>query len=181
MKFSKKIVLVILIIINIVIFYKLNNNNFNIKYIFKPSCEINNIEDIEVCYKNNPNVVINVNDIYETGYSYIDNRYMYVDIDISGKTLIGLIKKQDLNNKKIYGYLSNKVDVVTKEVVEQIKDDYIEKMEVDNIEELFIPLTLNSYNYRNNNINNLIYVSLFLLTLIGIVYISFELIKEEKL
>lgn len=172
MKISKKILLLILIIANIFVFYKLNNNNFSIKNILKPYCEINDIEDIEVCYETNLNVVINSSDVYETGYNYIDNRYIYVDIDISGKTLIGIIKKEDLNNKKIYGYLSNKVDIITKEVIEQIKTNYINKMEVDNIEELFIPLTLNSYNYKNNNINNLIYISLFVITLIGIIYIS---------
>ena len=180
MKVSKEIIFFILIVINIFVFYKLNNNHFNIKNTFKLNCEINNIEDVEMCYKTNPNVVINVNDVYESGYNYIDDKYVYVDIDISGKTLIGLIKKEDLNNKKIYGYLSSKVDIITKEIIEQIKDDYINKMEVDNIEELFIPLTLNSYNYKNNNINNLIYISLFIATLIGIIYIGFRLIDEKN-
>ena len=134
MRFSNKIILFILIIINIVIFYKINNNNFNIKNIFKPYCEINDMEDIGMCYRKNPNVVINVGDIYETGYNYIDNRYVYADIDVSGKTLIGIIKKDDLNNKKIYGYLDSEIDVITKEIIKQIKEDYQNKMEVNNIE-----------------------------------------------
>jgi len=180
MKFLKKVILLVLIIINIFIFYKLNNNKFNIKYIFKPSCSISKLEDIEMCYYTNPNVVIDVKDIYETGYKHIDDKYLYVDIDLSGKTLIGIIKKENLDNKKIYGYLSSETDVITKEVIEQIKDDYQNKMGIDNIEELFIPLILNSYNYKNNNIINLIYVSLFVMTLIGILYIIFNSIKEEK-
>lgn len=180
MKISKKILLLILIIINIFVFYKLNNNNFSIKNTLKPYCEINDINDIEMCYETNPNVVINSNEVYETGYNYIDNRYIYVDIDISGKTVIGIIKKEDLNNTKMYGYLSNKVDIITKEVIKQIKVDYINKMEVDNIEELFIPLTLNGYNYKNNNISNLMYISLFSISLISIIYISFRLIKDVK-
>lgn len=178
MKISKRIVLLILIIINIFVFYKLNNNNFSIKNTLKPYCEINSIKDIEVCIETNPNVVINSSKVYETGYSYIDNRYIYVDIDISGKTLIGIIRKEDLNKKKIYGYLSNKVDIITKGVIEQIKTDYTNKIEVDDIEKLFIPLTLNSYNYKNNNVNNLIYIGLFVITLIGIIYISFKMMKE---
>lgn len=178
MKISKKILILLLIIINVFTFYKLNNNNFSIKNTFKPYCKVSSIKDIEICIETNPNVVINSSEVYETGYNYIDNRYIYVDIDISGKTLIGIIKKEDLNNKKTYGYLINKVDIVTKEVIEQIKTDYINKIEVDNIEELFIPLTLNSYNYKNNNINNLIYISLFIITLIGMIYISIKLIKE---
>ena len=181
MKISKKILLLILIIINIFVFYKLNNNNnFSIKNTLKPYCEISSIKNIEMCIGTNPNVVINSGKVYQTGYNYIDNRYVYVDIDISGKTLIGIIKKENLNNKKIYGYLSNKVDVVTKGVIKQIKTDYINNIEVDNIEELFIPLILNSYNYKNNNVNNLIYISLFVITLIGIVYICFRLIKDVK-
>lgn len=178
MRFSNKLILFILIIINIVVFYKINNNNFNIKNIFKPYCEINDMEDVGMCYRKNPNVIINVGDIYETGYNYIDNRYLYADIDISGKTLIGIIKKENLNNKKIYGYLSSKNDILTEEIIKQIKIDYQNKMKVDNIDELFIPLVLNSYNYKNNNIINLTYVSLFILTLDLIIYFSIKFINE---
>ena len=53
-------------------------------------------------------------------------------------------------------------------------------MGIGDIEQLFIPLTLNSYNYKNNNVNNLIYMILFVITLVGIVHIGFRLIKEER-
>lgn len=180
MNFSKKILLVILIVINFCCFYKLNINKFNIKYLFKPSCSIETIKDVDACYKTNRNVVINADNVYETGYNYLNNKYVFVDIEVSGKTLIGLINKTNISNKKIYGYLEITDNVFFKEVVKNIKNDYSNKMKIDNIDELFIPIELNGYHYKNSNVINILLLLIFLITLFSIIFVSIKIIKEEK-
>lgn len=180
MKFSKRILLIILIIMNFYCFYKLNTNKFNINYLFKPSCSIEKIKDIELCYKTNRNVIVKTDHIYETGYHYLDNKYVFVDIEISGKTLIGLIKKENINNKSLYGYLEITDNVLFKEIVKNIKKDYEKKLEIENIDEAFIPVELNSYQYKNSNIVNIVLVIIFLITISSILFISIKIIKEEK-
>jgi len=179
MKYLKKIILCILILLNLFLFYKLNNS-FNLKNIFKPSCLVETLSDIEYCYNNNPNVTLNIEKFYETGYQYIDSNYLFVDIDIDNKTLIGLVSKKDLKNKKITGYLEIPNNIIQKQVFEQIKKEYSSKFESEDIDEFFLPVILNSYNYVNNNIINLIYSIIFIITIALIFYVSIKIIKEEK-
>lgn len=180
MKIVRKMALLILIVVNMFSFYKLNSNKFSFHYIFKPSCQISSLKDIEYCYKNNNNIAIEKTKIYKTGYQYIDPNYIFIDIDISGKSLIGLINRKNLTSSKLYGHLMEPNDILFKEILTKIKNNYQSKMQIQNIDNLFIPLVLNSYNYKNTNIINLIYGLIFILSILLIIYLSINLIKEEK-
>lgn len=151
--------------------------------LFKGTCEVHNLDDLEYCYENNYYIRIYLNDVYLTNYGYYVNdnlKAFYVDIDVGGYSFIALVDDDVANeifsDDNSITYIDGVITKFNKlnehfGVVDKIKNDYLEQFgeeyTMKDIDSLVIPIQMNAYqNSKSANILSLIILDGLVITAI---------------
>lgn len=163
----------------LLVFYAVNQNE-HYTDAFKDYYSVNSVQELEYCSTGSRYVKLNFTDFYETDMAVYDNYILtayYVDFDIDGFGLIGIVSKNDAEDifdgdqDYVYGKIEvftgiykNAMDSIIDEYVSEFGDEYGEAQ----IRDMYLPFQLNNYSGHKGG-DYFIMILFFLVILLNLI------------